>query len=361
MCGRGSLIRHSGRGGNPDRGFVKCKLSPAQPLHRPIRAESLYSSGQINSYDEWGSHVKVFISWSGPTSHKVATILRDWLPSVIQSVEPYVSSEDIDKGARWSTDIAGELNQATFGLLCVTKDNVRAPWLNFEAGALGKSVDKSRVCPVLFRIKRSEVDGPILQFQSTICEKDDVLKLLKAVNTGCAEHGIDDFRLEKTFDVWWPSLLTELDAIVDEILPAAPPDKKQVSPNEQMEKVLEEVLELSRLNHQLLRNPEELLPAPYVRQLLAKSSERDMERSFDHPVFDELLSGFGRLTRRFRMFAETNKNVVDVLDLEEALGELRRPIEYILRGGPSSRGRRLPPGMIEELLGPEYRPIVKIK
>ena len=91
--------------------------------------------------------MKIFISWSGDTSHKVATILRDWLPSVIQSVEPYVSSEDIDKGTRWATDIAGELDQSAFGVLCVTKDNMNAPWLNFEAGALDKSVDKIKVCP----------------------------------------------------------------------------------------------------------------------------------------------------------------------------------------------------------------------
>lgn len=41
--------------------------------------------------------MKVFISWSGNKSHKVAMIFREWLPSVIQSLEPYVSSEDIDK------------------------------------------------------------------------------------------------------------------------------------------------------------------------------------------------------------------------------------------------------------------------
>lgn len=73
-----------------------------------------------------------------------------------------VSSEDIDKGARWSTDIAKELEDSTFGILCVTKENLEAPWLSFKAGALSKTMEKSFVTPFLFDIKRSEVQGPIL-------------------------------------------------------------------------------------------------------------------------------------------------------------------------------------------------------
>ena len=84
--------------------------------------------------------MKVFISWSGEKSHKIANILREWMPCVIQSIKPYVSSKDIDKGARWSTDIAKELEDSYFGIICVTKSNINAPWINFEAGALSKAV-----------------------------------------------------------------------------------------------------------------------------------------------------------------------------------------------------------------------------
>lgn len=142
-------------------------------------------------------YMKVFISWSGDTSLKVAQQLREWLPYVINSIKPYVSSEDIDKGARWSTDIAKELEDSTFGILCVTKDNLEAPWLSFEAGALSKTMEKSFVTPFLFDIKRSEIKGPILQFQSTIFEKDDIKKLVKTLNKACGESGIPDDRLEK--------------------------------------------------------------------------------------------------------------------------------------------------------------------
>lgn len=198
--------------------------------------------------------MKVFLSWSGEKSHKVALVFRDWFPSVIQSLVPYVSSEDIDKGTRWSTDIAKELEDSSFGILCVTKENLTAPWLTFEAGALSKTMDKSFVSPFLFDIKRSEVDGPILQFQSTIFSQDDVLKLVKTLNKACGDDQLTDERLDKAFGVWWPTLEKELNKLKDfQEQESGEKPKTSVVDNSE---ILEEILDLSRINQKLLRNPD---------------------------------------------------------------------------------------------------------
>lgn len=260
--------------------------------------------------EQKGKIMKVFLSWSGEQSHKVAVVLRDWFPSVIQSLVPYVSSEDIDKGARWSTDIATELADSTFGILCVTKENITAPWLTFEAGALSKTMDKSFVCPFLFNIKRSEVDGPILQFQSTILEKDDIKKLLKTLNKACGEDKLTEDRLDKAFDVWFPSLEAELHKIESSTkLEKSDEKKAKEAPANQ---ILEEILELSRLNQKLLRNPD----ARYAKEIdqvsmiLAevreKLSSRDDEfstnrkRRKNHPMFiEELMHMSSRFEKNY--------------------------------------------------------------
>ena len=198
--------------------------------------------------------MKVFISWSGEKSHQVALVFREWLPSVIQSIDPYVSSEDIDKGARWSSDIAKELEDSTFGILCVTKENITAPWLSFEAGALSKTMDKSFVTPFLFDLKRSEVNGPILQFQSTIFEKEDIKKMVQTLNKACGENKITDSMLDKAFDVWYPSLEEALQTI-------SACEQESCSTNETLPidptpSIMEEILNLSRDNQKLLRNPD---------------------------------------------------------------------------------------------------------
>ena len=241
--------------------------------------------------------MKVFISWSGNTSLKVAQIFREWLPSVIQSIEPYVSSEDIDKGARWSTDIAKELEDSTFGILCVTRDNLEAPWLSFEAGALSKTMEKTFVTPFLFDIKRAEVKGPILQFQSTIFEKNDIEKMIKTLNRACGDASISDTRLEKSFEVWYPTLESELNKL--KIEGDLTNDKSEDENPAHSSEMLEEILELSRDNQKLLKTPDDKLYykiesiSEYIQQMSKRNdminNRRKINRKYSAEILEEIL------------------------------------------------------------------------
>ena len=102
--------------------------------------------------------MKVFLSWSGEESHYVAARLRDWLPDVIQDIEPWMSSADIAAGARWSTNIQRQLSETSLGILCVTRENQGAPWLVFEAGALAKTIDGTYVCPYLIDMTAAQLE-----------------------------------------------------------------------------------------------------------------------------------------------------------------------------------------------------------
>lgn len=290
--------------------------------------------------------MKVFISWSGATSHRVAIVLRDWLPSVIQSIEPYVSSEDIDKGARWSTDIATELHASTYGLICLTPDNTTAPWINFEAGALGKSIDKARVSPFLFRIKRSEIDGPILQFQSTVFDRDDVFKLLKSINAACGQDGLEESRLEKSFGVWWPQLEKLLGEIPAEAALHDPVPPTDAPAPDMSSRVLEEILELTRNNHRLLRDPTAILPPDYLSDVLRRQLRLDEHgisvRGFDRQIHTEAIRD---VIETYREVLKCLNGVRAEVGLHPAFSELIKllrsmddPLRFISR----EMGLRLP-------------------
>jgi hypothetical protein len=155
--------------------------------------------------------MKVFLSWSGPQSRAVAEALRTWLPRVIQALDPWMSP-DIEKGARWITEITEQLEETRFGILCLTRSNLGAPWLLFEAGALSKTGD-ARVATFLLDLKHADVTFPLAQFQHTVAEKADVRGLLGSLNDALAKAGermLAEDDLNDVFETYWPRLDTEL-------------------------------------------------------------------------------------------------------------------------------------------------------
>jgi hypothetical protein len=146
--------------------------------------------------------MKVFLSWSGERSHKLAIALSDWLPMIINSIEPYISSK-IKIGSRWIAELETNLNESEVGIICLTKDSLQSQWLFFEAGAISKSVENNLVCPYLLDIEPDEIPSPLTQFQYAKANKDDTWKLVCSINEALREKSISEEVLKRSFKNSW--------------------------------------------------------------------------------------------------------------------------------------------------------------
>jgi hypothetical protein len=183
--------------------------SPAWPFVNAPYEGYLRDGASFGSsaYNRKVTPLQIFISWSGKQSQHVAVALRTWLPTVLDNkVKPFVSSEDIDKGDRGLNKIAAQLEESAYGIVVVTPSNQDSPWINFEAGALGKSVSDGRVAPLLVGLTDPDVKGPIKQFQnSEASDEKAVLSLIRSLNSALSEP-LSLGTLDVLFEKHWPEL-----------------------------------------------------------------------------------------------------------------------------------------------------------
>jgi hypothetical protein len=156
--------------------------------------------------------MKIFISWSENRSQAMAAALRDWLPLVLHYAKPWLSQTDIRAGDRWALEIAKELENSFFGVICLTRDNLDSPWILFEAGALAKSIEKGAVIPLLLDLDFSELIGPLAQFQAKKTERNSVYEVVRAINER-SEVPVEEGRLLQLFEFLWPQLEAKFRAI----------------------------------------------------------------------------------------------------------------------------------------------------
>lgn len=185
--------------------------------------------------------MQVFISWSGERSGDLASSLKNWLPKVLQAVRPWISSTSIDAGIRWSPEVAQALHQIQFGIVCLTPENLREPWILFEAGALSKMVSEARVVPYLLGLEPRELEGPLAQFQAVRADKAGTKSLIQSLNSAASDRAITGEALNETLEMWWP----KLEADVQRLL-ASPVVAEVPRPLRSTEDMLGEVLELLR-------------------------------------------------------------------------------------------------------------------
>jgi hypothetical protein len=148
--------------------------------------------------------MKVFLSWSGEKSQGIAEVFNEWLPNVIQSIEPFLSTRDIAKGTEWRVELENQLKNTEIGIFFLTKDNINSPWVAFEAGSLNIKL------PFVFDIEANDMIGPLAGHQVTRFNREDIRNLLVTLNNRLGNEKLNDRSLEKLFEIHWPHLVIQL-------------------------------------------------------------------------------------------------------------------------------------------------------
>lgn len=240
--------------------------------------------------------MRIFISWSGDLSKNIAEIFRQWIPGVIQAAKPYYSPDDITKGTRWSTEISKELDASKIGIICLTKDNLDSNWIMFEAGALSKNIEKSKVVPLLFGIDPSDIQGPLVQFQAAKFSKSEMKKVVKMINSELGETTLAPDVIDSVFEMWWPKLESQIKEAEEK---AKNVDNKDLRSERDL---IEEVLSLTRE--------------------LSINRRFEREKTFHPRAFEDMISSVERLTEA----VYENGN----FELIEYIRDLHRPLEYFV-------------------------------
>ena len=189
----------------------------------------------------------------------------------MQNVEVWLSSESIASGQLWVAQLKEALSQTNFGISMVTKANMNAPYLLFEAGALSK-LNEGRLVPILCDLRVIELKGPLSSFQSVGVNAHDFWKLVSSVNEA-SEDKVEEPRLKRNFDKWWPDFERDFASInFDEEGEASgpeTPDKRLSNIEDALETLLKSTLQrdvflqnIAETMISLARNP--IAPGGYV-------------------------------------------------------------------------------------------------
>ena len=250
--------------------------------------------------------MKIFISWSGDLSKNIAEIFRQWIPAVIQAAKPYYSPDDITKGTRWGTEISKELDASKIGIICLTQQNLESPWIMFEAGALSKNIEKSKVVPLLFGIEPSDIQGPLVQFQAAKFSKVEMKKVIKMINAELGDISLSSDVLDNVYEMWW----TKLEAQIKEVEEKAKGTNNKDVRSER--DLLEEVLSLTR------------------ELSITRRFERD--KPYSLKAIDEIITSVEELTQVIMLNG--------YYELMAFVKDLYKPLEYLIEESMNSGSAR---------------------
>lgn len=182
--------------------------------------------------------MRISIGWSGNLSHRIAVLLGKWLPAVVQAVTPLVSPDESKRGTAWFKALKDQHKQIDFAMICLTRENINAPWLLFEAGILSTRFDEAHLCALLIDdFAGKALEGPFVNFQSVkLADKEEMRKLIQKINQMHVTRMSSGNALNSAFDRRWPVLEDACKKAIH-----AGPDRKDIAQPKSERQLLEEI------------------------------------------------------------------------------------------------------------------------
>lgn len=171
-----------------------------------------------------------------------------------------MSKHDVSSGVRWASEVASELAHSNFGIICLTPDNLEAPWIMFEAGALTKNAT-GRACGLLFRgLTIANITGPLEQFQNREFSEAGFRQLLDDISK-VLNSPVEPQYVDMLFEKFWPEISNAISGAMASQSPRQEAPRR--SPDDLLEEVVERVRTLEVLSQRdmewLRRQTDELI------------------------------------------------------------------------------------------------------
>lgn len=237
--------------------------------------------------------MKVFISWSGEKARDFAGQLRNWLPYVLQDLQPWVSDVDIDSGTLSMGEIHRQLSETKYGIIVTTAENQARPWINYEAGALWKSVDtQSNVVPLLLDLETGDLTSPLKNFQlrqlkKPSMRKAEFKKLIDSLNKA-RPHRVEQSVLDESFENQWQKM-EDIFERIESIDYAYKP--KMSGTERRLEDIHQLVLKLEQSSRATLDGVEAILESKDSSEFVAASPPgSSREARFERIINDSLIA-----------------------------------------------------------------------
>jgi len=120
-----------------------------------------------------------------------------------------------------------ELVECDVAVLLVSRSNLNAPWMLFEAGAIGREMDRAQVIPIGIDLEPSDMGNPLNVFQGTRLTKEGLVHVIAAIHSRAGGALSEDECRELVDPIW-----DQLNESVTEAIEQARPNDSEESEEE---------------------------------------------------------------------------------------------------------------------------------